>query len=791
VFLNRDEGRLRLADLRPAWLVNMQKGLDGNWMYFIDSGTGEVLKYYNHIFTDGPVTGSGLDLFNQSRTIGAYQLGSEFALIDASKPMFNAGGSAFPNDGKGVIYTLDARNSDQNLFFIVSNNVNSWTSSSGISAAANGALVYDFYQQVYGRNAIGGDGTTMNLVVNFNQNFNNAFWNGQYMVFGNGDGNAFSDLAGALDVTAHEMTHGVIERTANLIYENQPGALNESFADVFGVLFEFWVKGEAGNWLLGEDITTPGAAGDALRNMADPAAPAIAFDGQQPTKMSEFQNLPNTPDGDNGGVHVNSGIPNRAFYLFATNPAVGIEKAGEIYYQALTRYLTRSAQFIDCRLAVIRSVDDVFGAATPEAAAARAAAAQAFDAVEIFDGSGTPPPPVQPPVDGTDYVAVTDAATGLLYRFDLQSQEFLQLSTKALHSRSTTTEDGSLVLFVDESGNINMVSSDGGPEVPLTENGGFSNIAISHSGRYLAAVSSYSEPVIYLFDLEDGSGLGDRQFELYTPTTAEGVTTGNILFPDRLDWTSDDETLMYDAFNIAVNANGDTTGFWDINLLDVADGGINRLFPPQPDGISIGNAVFASNTDNIIAFDYVDEAFNVSVLGVDLNSGDAGLITNNFQSLGSPSFSGDDHRVYYQYQDQQGAAVFVVDLAEDGITGLQNDAVLINGGIMPLAFTVGTRPSPVEPTAPDEAPAAFTLLQNYPNPFNPVTTIEFALPRPSVVKLQIFDLLGREVATLLDEEKSAGTHRITWDATGFASGLYIYRLQTDGFTATRKLMVLR
>src|SRR3972149_1395074 len=129
------------------------------------------------------------------------------------------------------------------------------------------------------------------------------------MIFGNGNGSAFSDLAGALDVPAHEMSHGVIENTANLIYENQPGALNESFADVFGVLFEFSVEGGNGDWLLGEDITTPKTAGSVLRNRENPAATNVAFNGQQPTKMSEFRNLPNTDENDHGGVHTNSGIP--------------------------------------------------------------------------------------------------------------------------------------------------------------------------------------------------------------------------------------------------------------------------------------------------------------------------------------------------------------------------------------------------------------------------------------------------------------------------------------------------
>jgi Zn-dependent metalloprotease len=742
-----------------AWYVNIKSGLAENWIYFVDAASGRILKSYNHVMTDGPAAGSGMDLLNQNRDLGVYQIGSDFTLIDASKPMYNASTSTMPNDGKGVIYTLDANNAEQDLYLIVSNSATDWTDKSGVSASANGALVYDFYSQVFGRNAIDGNGTTMNLIVNFGQDFNNAFWNGQYMVFGNGDGSAFSELAAALDVTAHEMTHGVIERTANLVYENQSGALNESFADVFGVLFEFWAEGESANWLLGEDITTPSVAGDALRNMQDPGASNVAFGGQQPAKMSEYNNLPNTPDGDYGGVHVNSGIPNKAFYLFATDPAVGLEKAGEIYYQALTNYLTRNAQFIDCRLAVVRSIDDVYGANTAEAIAAKTAAAQAFDAVEIFDGSATPPPPVQEPVLGQEYLAVIDAASAFLWRYDLLTPGIMQISANALFSRPTVTDDGSLIFYVDQTTNLHLLAYDGSGDLILTESGGFANVAISRSGRYLAATSIFNEPYIYIFDMFDESGQGDKQIRLYTPTTAEGTAAGNVLFPDRIDWSSDDDILMYDAFNIIVHADGDTTGYWDINLLRASDSTVNRLFPPQAAGINIGNAVYASNTDNIIALDYMDEGFNVSVLGVNLNTGDIGVITENAQSLASPSFSNDDSKIYYHYADQNGASVWVVDLENDGITGTGNDQGIINGGVYPVAFTFGTRPTGIEDVQ-TAFPSAFNLLQNYPNPFNPSTTIAYELPENAGVKLVIYDINGRSVKNIVSAEQVPGRYTV-------------------------------
>jgi Zn-dependent metalloprotease len=656
----RESRKLLYVDAKNAahlaWLVNLRADLEANWYFFIDATSGEILHRYNHVMHDGPVPGTGVDLLNNSRNLNLYQIGSQFYLIDASKPMFNAAGSSFPDKGVGVIYTFDARNGEgEQLYYVTSTNANAWNAPPAVSAAANGALVYNYYSQIHGRNAIDGAGSSMNLAVNFKQNYNNAFWNGQFVVFGNGDGNSFSDLAAALDVTAHEMSHGVVENTANLVYENQPGALNESFADVFGVLFEFWVEGDAGDWLIGEDVTTPDTPGDALRDMEDPASNRVAF-GKQPTKMSEFQNLPNTAQGDHGGVHINSGIPNRAFYLYAT--AVGRTAAEKVYYQALSNYLTRSAQFIDCRLAVIKAAEDIYGAGSAQATAG----GQAFDAVEILSGTGTPPPEPQPPVQGTEYLAVISAQNGLLYRVNTNGQQPVQISSQPVSTRPAVTDDGAYVFYVDNATNLHLVGSDGANDLQITNSGGFNNVSISPSGRFLAVTSTLGQPVIYIADLNSQNPVFIAT-QLYTPTYTQGEEAGNILFPDRIDWASDNEILMYDAFNIIVDTNGDTTGYWDINLLRTSDGSIARLFPPQRPGVSIGNAVFASNTDNIIALDFIDEQGNVKVIAVNLNTGDQGIVTDNRNSLGSPSFSRDDRRVYYHYITSNAADVWYVNLA--------------------------------------------------------------------------------------------------------------------------------
>ncbi|WP_129629439.1 M4 family metallopeptidase [Candidatus Oscillochloris fontis] len=255
-------------------------------------------------------------------------------------------------------------------------------------------IVYDYYMQHFKRDAYDGQGSAMVSTVHYGsdpEDAENAAWVGEYgqMIYGDG-GTIFKPLPYALDVISHEFTHGVIETSAGLIYENQSGALNESYADVFGVLID------DDDWTVGEDvIKSPPYPVPYLRSMEDPSAGGkynarkpLASIGQ-PTTMREYANLPNTRRSDNGGVHVNSGIPNHVAFLVAQ--ALGREEMGQIYYRTLTQYLSPGADFQDAADATAQAAADLYG--EDEAAAVRAAFAQ----VGITTGSTTPTtPPVTP-----------------------------------------------------------------------------------------------------------------------------------------------------------------------------------------------------------------------------------------------------------------------------------------------------------------------------------------------------------------------------------------------------------
>lgn len=197
---------------------------------------------------------------------------------------------------------------------------------------------YDLFWDAYDRNSIDDEGMPMDATVHFGQDYNNAFWNGERMVFGDGDGELFNRFTISIDVMGHELAHGVTEDEAGLVYFFQPGALNESMSDVFGSLVKQYVLQQTAaqaDWLIGAGLFTANVNGVALRSMK---APGTAYDDPvlgkdpQPAHMQDFVRTFQ----DNGGVHINSGIPNHAFYLAATQlGGYAWEKAGRIWYEAL------------------------------------------------------------------------------------------------------------------------------------------------------------------------------------------------------------------------------------------------------------------------------------------------------------------------------------------------------------------------------------------------------------------------------------------------------------------------
>lgn len=225
---------------------------------------------------------------------------------------------------------------------------------------------YDYLFDTHGRDSWDDGGATLISWVHYSVNYNNAFWNGSRLTFGDGDGSVFSPLSESRDVVAHELGHGTVQETAGLIYQNESGALNEAYADIFAAATDIYMRGGTvgnGTWLVGEEVYTPGTNGDALRYMDNPTQDGISYD-YWPERY--------TGGADSGGVHLNSGIANLAFVLMVEGgdhprdktiyqvDAIGISATEQIFYRALSTYLNGSSNFGEMRTATGWAARDLF-----------------------------------------------------------------------------------------------------------------------------------------------------------------------------------------------------------------------------------------------------------------------------------------------------------------------------------------------------------------------------------------------------------------------------------------------
>ncbi len=241
-------------------------------------------------------------------------------------------------------------------------------------------FTYDLFAEIYGRNSIDGRGMNLDSTVHYQKSYDNAFWDGRQMVYGDGDEDMavgqrlFNRFTIAMDVIGHELTHGVTQNEADLAYWDQSGALNESISDVFGVLVKQYAlnhTADQSNWLIGEGLLSANVKGLGLRSMKTPGSayddPVLGKD-PQPGHMKDF--IVTTQD--NGGVHLNSGIPNHAFYVIAIDlGGYAWNKAGLIWYKTLTDKLTDRSNFQDAANYTFQSAGELYGKGSLEQQAVR------------------------------------------------------------------------------------------------------------------------------------------------------------------------------------------------------------------------------------------------------------------------------------------------------------------------------------------------------------------------------------------------------------------------------------
>ncbi len=781
-----------LGSERLAWHVTIRPNVLDWYQYFVDAKTGEIINKFNNTCTDGPATAQAVDLNGVTRTINTYLKNGKYYLLDASRPMF--GGGDIPDNPVGAIVTLDANYSTmQNLsvYYLVSQN-NSWDNPTAVSAHYNAGTTYEYFRSTHSRNSIDGKGGTIYSIINVNDDngggLDNAFWNGQAMFYGNGASD-FLPLAGGLDVGGHEMAHGVTQNTANLVYQNEPGAINEAMSDIAGAMVD------REDWQMGEDIIKPGNPGfptGAMRDMSNPHNGGNSF--SDPSFQPAHTNEKYTGSGDNGGVHLNSGIINFAYYKLATNTSKN--KAEKIFYRALSTYMTTTSQFIDCRLAFENAAKDLYGNNSAE----YNAVVNAFYAVGIGDqsggGGGSPPPGEIEINPGQDYILSVDVDAqnaNTLYISSTQGDNFIPISQTMPNRKPSITDDGSVAVFVDENKMMKAVELSGQyEEWQLSPDIVWDNVAVSKDGSKIAAITTDVDSAIWVYNFNLSQW---AKYHLYNPTYSEGVITENVLYADALEWDYSGEYLIYDAYNKLVNEDGNDISYWDMGFIRVwnnasnswGDGDIFKLFSALPEGISVGDPTLAKNSPYIIAFDYLDDnSGEIYVLAANLVTGDVGTIYQN-TVLGMPSYSKKDDKLVFSAESTDNTEVVgVISLANDKINPNGNPSLLIDYAKWPVWYATGQR----NLTDVEENPVDDIFANVYPNPFSDELTLVAEIKNNETYQIKVFNIYGqlvKEVSGVSGGEMAT----VKMNTDSWAEGTYLVRISTGKLTTTKKIVKVR
>ncbi len=635
--------------VRLAWRVPVTFAFDRKDLVIIDALNGSRLSSFA-LIEPARVNGSGTDLQGFTRSFSVWQDGSTYYLIDTSKPMYQSSfGSPLTSRTRGSILIGDARNQPPSsdpqelptAYYITSSSPTSWNLPDAVSALWWFSETYDYYQEVHGRDSFDDQGRSITGIVRLGQNYYNAFWNSDSSTMYFGDAEPF---AGSLDVIAHEFTHAVTTSTANLVYRDEPGALNEAMSDVFGEMVEYHSLG-SNDWLIGTSLSEP------LRSMKSPHLYS------QPERMSEYVHTAQ----DEGGVHTNSGIINHAFYLLAEGMpgAIGRSDAEKIFYRALSVHLLPASQFIDTRHACITSAEELFGMDSTEASKT----AEAFDRVEIFEADPTAPPTPFPSVPGSDSTLFLfqDSGSWFLGRVesglgDPPQGSFLTPSEVAPYHRPAVSGDGSIAFFVNADHDACLIATHPSEiEQCLGYPGTIDSVAMSPDVVKFAMIlidpgTGLPDNRILVIDLADPNDPQSREVELLGPVSDAGALS-TIDYADALDFTSDGRYLFYDALTRTTFSNDTEAASWAIYAYDWLRDSEFVLLPPVT-SLEIAYPSVSQTSDGFLTFDVADPSAGIShIYTANLFTGEVGTVGDTVGTFGVPVFAGDDSAVVYSDSD--------------------------------------------------------------------------------------------------------------------------------------------
>lgn len=367
-----------------VWAVQLRRidGSEATGMprIFIDAHTGEEVWRYNNL-----KTATGTTNYYGNVSIGTWSDGASYYLEDTTRDL--------------ATYTWGTTTSTLSYLTDLDDVWTETTVRNGVDAHFGATATWDYYATAHGRIGLDGVGgpfavtshgsSFLTSSVSYSRRYNNAFWDGSMMYYGDGDGSTFGPLT-TVDIAGHEMTHGVNESEAGFVYANESGALDEAGADIMGAMVERAVFGASADiWKVGEDAYTPSVAGDALRYMNNPTADGSSKDHY----ASRY-----TGTADNGGVHYNSGIGNLMFYLLSEGgphprlggtavTGIGADDAAAIWYRAVSTYMTSSTTFAQARTGMLNAATDLFGATSQEVTSV----GEAWAAVGVGGGGSSTP----------------------------------------------------------------------------------------------------------------------------------------------------------------------------------------------------------------------------------------------------------------------------------------------------------------------------------------------------------------------------------------------------------------
>ncbi|MFB3788483.1 MAG: M4 family metallopeptidase [bacterium] len=682
--------------------VDITPNFRESWEIFISTADGSVVHKYNKIMM-AAATGAAPDLKGNPQTMNCWESQGKYYAIDTTLPMYNAAQSQPPDPTKltGAMYLMDFRNADPNaqdlrIYDVVTSNVNQWDPTA-VSMMHNYRLTEDYYRKTFERNSIDNNGMNIWAIIHWRfpdgqggSYSDNACWNPgiKGMQFGDGEQNDGGILPQDLDTVAHEYTHGITNFSSNLIYESQSGALNEHFSDFFGCMVD------RDNWLHGEEtITVPGKI--ALRDLSNPGNPQVI--SQNPATMKEYLNL--TLEQDNGGVHINMGIPCYMSYLLAEglNGGIGKDKTERILYRCLTQYLTQRSQFIDYRRLCIQAAQDMYGEAEAEAVK------NAFDAVGITEeggggGGGTPSTPGTP-TSGNEAILflLADSTVGydtfrddFYYKLILntQGENYLSASRYVAGSRPATSGDGQWGVYVGWDNNVYW--TDGQSEEQWTTEGIVRTLAMSKNLRYIAFTTINFDNLIYLIDVQTKTV---SEVKLQVQIQSAGMT--DLYYADVLTFNFRGDHLFYDGIAKIQLQSGENIDSWGIYGLRLSDCS-NFEFLAPVSGQEIGDPIFAHTNDALLLadMDLVENGQTTSnVVSIDVSQQKIGLLLKNTDLLAKPSFRGDDKSILVRLIDENRQNYMLVEgkLASDNLSVDTQNLQLIFSSNEAITYPFGFR----------------------------------------------------------------------------------------------------